>query len=305
MSATPVQTPSLAKELALLAILATLWGASYTFIRVGVETIPPVTFIAARTLIAGGLLLAIIKLRGLALPRDPAIWKRFLIQACINSVIPFPLIAWAELTVNAGLATILNSTTPIFAFLLTVLITRHEAVTTRKVFGVAAGVIGISLIIGLEAFNGIGKELVAQLAIVAATISYAAAAILGKGFKNLDPMMPAAGSMLCGAVILIPVSLVVDRPWTLAPSAHSLLALLGLAVFSTALAFVIYFRLINTLGTVGTTSQAYLRVPIGVGIGVLFLGESLASTAWIGLVCVIAGVAAMTLPGRKKAAIAA
>ena len=305
MSATPVQTPSLAKELALLAILATLWGASYTFIRVGVETIPPVTFIAARTLIAGGLLLAIIKLRGLALPRDPAIWKRFLIQACINSVIPFTLIAWAELTVNAGLATILNSTTPIFAFLLTVLITRHEAVTTRKVFGVAAGVIGISLIIGLEAFNGIGKELVAQLAIVAATISYAAAAILGKGFKNLDPMMPAAGSMLCGAVILSPVSLVVDRPWTLAPSAHSLLALLGLAVFSTALAFVIYFRLINTLGTVGTTSQAYLRVPIGVGIGVLFLGESLASTAWIGLVCVIAGVAAMTLPGRKKAAIAA
>jgi len=305
MSATPVQTPSLTRELALLAILATLWGASYTFIRVGVETIPPVTFIAARTLIAGGLLLAIIKLRGLALPRDPAIWKRFLIQACINSVIPFTLIAWAELTVNAGLATILNSTTPIFAFLLTVLITRHEAVTTRKVFGVAAGVIGISLIIGLEAFNGIGKELVAQLAIVAATISYAAAAIFGKGFKNLDPMMPAAGSMLCGAVILIPVSLVVDRPWTLAPSAHSLLALLGLAVFSTALAFVIYFRLINTLGTVGTTSQAYLRVPIGVGIGVLFLGESLASTAWIGLVCVIAGVAAMTLPGRKKAAIAA
>ncbi|MBZ3695585.1 EamA family transporter [Phyllobacterium calauticae] len=300
-----MQTPSLAKELALLAILATLWGASYTFIRVGVETIPPVTFIAARTLIAGGLLLAIIKLRGLALPRDPAIWKRFLIQACINSVIPFTLIAWAELTVNAGLATILNSTTPIFAFLLTVLITRHEAVTTRKVFGVAAGVIGISLIIGLEAFNGIGKELVAQLAIVAATISYAAAAIFGKGFKNLDPMMPAAGSMLCGAVILIPVSLVVDRPWTLAPSAHSLLALLGLAVFSTALAFVIYFRLINTLGTVGTTSQAYLRVPIGVGIGVLFLGESLASTAWIGLICVIAGVAAMTLPGRKKAAIAA
>ncbi|PRD50938.1 DMT family transporter [Phyllobacterium myrsinacearum] len=305
MSDTPVQTPSLVRELALLAVLATLWGASYTFIRVGVETIPPITFIAARTLIAGGLLLAIIRLRGLALPRDPAMWKRFFIQACINSVVPFTLIAWAELTVNAGLATILNSTTPIFAFLLTVLITRHEAVTTRKVFGVAAGVVGISLIIGLEAFNGIGKELVAQLAIVAATISYAAAAIFGKGFKNLDPMMPAAGSMLCGAVILIPVSLVVDRPWTLAPSAHSLLALLGLAVFSTALAFVIYFRLINTLGTVGTTSQAYLRVPIGVGIGVLFLGESLSSTAWIGLICVIAGVAAMTLPARRKAAIVA
>ncbi len=294
--------PVLAKEIALLAILATLWGASYTFIKIGVETIPPITFIAARTLIAGGLLLAIIKMRGLSLPRDPVIWKRFLIQACINSVIPFTLIAWAELTVDAGLATILNSTTPIFAFLLTVLITHHEAVTGRKVFGVAAGIVGISLIIGLEAFDGLGKELISQLAIVVATISYACAAIFGRGFKGLDPMMPAAGSLICGAVLLIPVSLVVDQPWTITPSADSILALLGLSVFSTALAFVIYFRLIHTLGSVSTTSQAYLRVPIGVGIGILFLGETLASTAWFGLIFVIAGVAAMTLPSRKKAA---
>ena len=303
MTTSTPPAPSLAKEIALLAVLATLWGASYTFIKIGVETIPPVTFIAARTLIAGGLLLAIIKMRGLSLPRDPAIWKRFLIQACINSVVPFTLIAWAELTVNAGLATILNSTTPIFAFLLTVLITRHEAVTARKLFGVVAGVIGISLIIGLEAFHGVGKEALAQLAIVAATISYAAAAIFGRGFKGLDPMMPAAGSLLCGAVLLIPVSLVIDQPWTIVPSTHSILALLGLSIFSTALAFVIYFRLIHTLGSVSTTSQAYLRVPIGVGIGVLFLGESLNPTAWIGLVCVIAGVAAMTLPTRRRAAV--
>lgn len=302
MTTSTLPAPSLAKEIALLAVLATLWGASYTFIKIGVETIPPVTFIAARTLIAGGLLLAIIKLRGLSLPRDPAIWKRFLIQACINSVVPFTLIAWAELTVNAGLATILNSTTPIFAFLLTVLITRHEAVTARKLFGVVAGVIGISLIIGLEAFHGVGKEALAQLAIVAATISYAAAAIFGRCFKGLDPMMPAAGSLLCGAVLLIPVSLVIDQPGTIVPSTHSILALLGLSIFSTALAFVIYFRLIHTLGSVSTTSQAYLRVPIGVGIGVFFLGESLNPTAWIGLICVIAGVAAMTLPTRRKVA---
>ncbi|TXR49000.1 DMT family transporter [Phyllobacterium endophyticum] len=302
MTTSTLPAPSLAKEIALLAVLATLWGASYTFIKIGVETIPPVTFIAARTLIAGGLLLAIIKLRGLSLPREPAIWKRFLIQACINSVVPFTLIAWAELTVNAGLATILNSTTPIFAFLLTVLITRHEAVTARKLFGVVAGVIGISLIIGLEAFHGVGKEALAQLAIVAATISYAAAAIFGRGFKGLDPMMPAAGSLLCGAVLLIPVSVVVDQPWTIAPSVNSILALLGLSIFSTAIAFVIYFRLIHTLGSVSTTSQAYLRVPIGVGIGVVFLGETLNPTAWIGLICVIAGVAAMTLPTRRRAA---
>jgi len=296
------RTPNLALELALLGILATLWGASYSFIKVGVETIPPVTLIAARTLIAGTLLLTVMRARGLTLPRDRATWLRFLIQACLNSVIPFTLIAWAERTVDAGLATILNSTSPIFAFLLTLSLVRHESETGRKLFGVAAGMAGICLIVGVEALGGLGRELITQLAIVAATICYAGAAIFGRGFKGLDPIMPAAGSMLCGTAILIPASLVIDRPWLLVPSAGSLVALLGLSVFSTALAFTIYFRLIHTLGSVGTTAQAYLRVPIGVAIGVLFLGETLTSTAWIGLTCVLAGVAAMTIPARKLAA---
>ena len=288
-------------ELALLLALATLWGASYSFIKIGVETIPPVTLIAARTLIAGAVLVAIIRSRGLSLPRDGATWRRFLFQSCLNSVVPFTLIAWAERTVDAGLATILNSTSPIFAFLLTIVITRHEVVTARKLFGVVTGIAGTCLIVGVQAFGGLGEALGAELAIVAATICYAGAAIFGRGFKSLDPMMPAAGSLICGAAILVPVSLAVDRPWMLTPSAASLLALLALAVFSTALAFVIYFRLVQTLGSVGTTAQAYLRVPIGVAIGVVLLGETLSSTAWIGLVCVIAGVAAMTIPARKPA----
>lgn len=291
--------PSLPLELALLLALATLWGASYSFIRVGVETIPPITFIAARTLIAGGLLLGVMRLRGLTLPRDRATWRKFLFQACLNSVVPFTLIAWAERDVEAGLATILNSTSPIFVFLLTALITRHEALTARKLFGVVAGITGIGLIVGIEALGGLGHELVAQLAIVAATVCYAGAAIFGKTFKGLDPLLPAAGSMLCGAAILIPASLIVEQPWTLAPSRDSILALLGLSVFSTALAFTIYFRLLHTLGSIGTTSQAYLRVPIGVAIGVVFLGESLSAGAWVGLLCVIAGVAAMTIPARR------
>jgi drug/metabolite transporter (DMT)-like permease len=116
-------------------------------------------------------------------------------------------------------------------------------------------------------------------------------------------MAPAAGSLLCGAAILMPISIAVERPWTLAPSSSSVLALLGLAVFSTAFAFVIYFRLIQTLGSVGTTAQAYLRVPIGVALGVLLLGESLSPTAWIGLGCVVVGVAAMTVPARRQLAI--
>ncbi len=299
------QPPAIAIELALLLLLATLWGGSYAFIKLGVATIPPVTLIAARTSIAGLLLLAIMQGRGLRLPKDAATWRRFLFQACLNSVIPWTLIAWAERALDAGLATILNSTSPIFAFFLTLALTRHEPASMRKLFGVVAGMAGICLIVGVQALAGIGEQLVAEIATVVATICYAGGAIFSRGFWGLDPMAPAAGSLLCGAAILVPVSLVVDRPWTLAPSMSSLLALLALAVFSTALAFVIYFRLVQTLGSVGTTAQAYLRVPIGVALGVAFLGERLTPTAWIGLGCVVIGVAAMTIRARKPAALGA
>ncbi|WEX77183.1 EamA family transporter [Sinorhizobium numidicum] len=286
-------------ELLLLLTLATLWGASYTFIKIGVETIPPITLIAARTLIAGAILLAVIGWRGLSLPRDAATWRRFVLQACLNSVFPFTMIAWAERTIDAGVAAILNSTTPIFAFLLTALITRHEPSTARRFLGVVAGLTGTTLIIGFEALRGVCEQLVPQIAIVIATICYAGAAIFGKSFKDLDPIIPAAGSLISGAILLIPASLIIDQPWTLTPSPQSLIALLCLSAFSTALAFAIYFRLIQTLGSVGATAQAYVRVPVGVAIGVLFLGETLSSTVWGGLVCIILGVAAMTIPARR------
>lgn len=298
------ETPKLTRELALLLLLSTLWGASYSFIKIGVETIPPVTLIAVRTVIAGAMLLVVIRWRGLALPRDGETWRRFFVQACLNSAIPFTLIAWAEQYTDAGLAAILNSTTPIFAFFLTALITRHEPVTGRKLFGVLAGMAGICLVIGVPALSGAGHNLMAQLAIVLATVCYAGAAIFGKRFKGLDPIMPAAGSLICGAAMLVPASLVIDQPWRLSPSMGSIAAVTALAAFSTALAFVIYFRLVQTLGSVAATSQAYLRVPVGVAIGVIFLGETLQPTAWIGLLCVVAGVAAMTLPGRRKPAAA-
>ena len=157
----------------------------------------------------------------------------------------------------------------------------------------------ICLIVGVDAFRDLGEGIVAEVAIVAATICYACAAIFSRGFKGLDPMAPAAGSLIAGAAVLIPLSLAVERPWTLTPSTSSLLALLALAVFSTAIAFVIYFRLIQTLGSVGTTAQAYLRVPIGVALSVAFLGERLSPTAWTGLACVVIGVAAMTIPARR------
>lgn len=297
-----IETPPArtAVNLALLVLLATLWGAAYTLVKVGVETIPPLTLISGRTLIAGAILLAIMRLRGIVMPRDPAVWKRFMIQACLNSVVPFTLIAYAERHVGAGLATILGSNAPIFAFLLALLFVRHERPTLRQSFGVAAGLTGICLVVGVDALNGLGQDVMAQLALVLSAVMFGAAALFGRNFNGLDSMVPAAGSMICGAIILIPLSLVIDRPWTLTPSTASIVALIALAVFSTALAFVIYFRLIQTLGSVGATAQAYLRVPLGVGLGVVFLGETLSPTVWIGLVFVVVGIAAMTIPARKS-----
>jgi drug/metabolite transporter (DMT)-like permease len=295
MSARPPVT-----EYALLLLLATLWGASYTFIKLGIATIPPITLIAARTMIAGAILLAIMRVQGVAMPRDATNWRRFAIQATINSVVPFTLIAWAEKTVDAGLATILNSTSPIFTFLLTFALTRHEPVTLTKLAGVTLGIIGICLVIGVSSLDGLGQHTLAQLAIVFATVCYACAAIFGTRFRGLHPLVPAAGSLVCGTAMLVPLSLAFEQPWTLTPSASSLAALLGLSVLSTAFAFVLYFRLIQTLGSIGVTSQAYLRVPIGVLIGVIFLGESLSVAAVIGLVCIMLGVAAMVRQPKQS-----
>jgi drug/metabolite transporter (DMT)-like permease len=288
------------REYMLLLVLATLWGASYTFIRLGVATIPPLTLIAARTLIGGLLLFAVLSARGIAMPREVETWRRFMFQALLNSVVPFTLIAWAEKTVEAGLTTILCSTSPIFTFLINFAITRQEPATLIKLFGVIIGVLGICLVVGVQVLTGIGTNLVADISLIAAALCFSGAAIFGRGFGTLSPMVPAAGSMLCGSVVLVPMSFAAEQPWMIAPSMTSVMALIGLSVFSTAFAFALYFRLLQTLGSVGVTAQAYLRVPVGVAIGMLFLDESLASGAVIGLACVVIGVAAMLVPASPR-----
>src|SRR5260370_9268195 len=194
----------MAVELALLMVLAPLGGASYSFIKLGVAPIPPITLIAARTLVAGALLLAIMHWRGRRLPTDAATWRRFLFQACLNSVIPWTLIAWGERSLDAGLATILNSTSPIFTFFLTLAISRHETLSSRKLFGVVAGMAGICLIVGVQALAGLGAQLTAEVATGTAAICYAGGAIFSRGFRDFDPMGPAAGALLVVRSLLVP-----------------------------------------------------------------------------------------------------
>ncbi|HYC36992.1 MAG TPA: DMT family transporter [Usitatibacter sp.] len=278
----------------LVLVLALLWGSSFPMLKVAVETVPPITVTALRALLGGLILLAI-------LGRDiPQLWRggitlrAFTLQGIFNCVLPWLLVSWAARSIDAALVTILNSLSPIFIFLLTWAITRHEPATGRRFLGVMLGMAGVIAIIGVDALRGVGKHTLAELACVAGSLSYAIAAIVGRRFDNVSALVPAVGSTLTAAIMLVPIALVVDKPWTLAPSAASMLAVGGMAIISTAMAFVVYFRLLATVGSIAMSAQAYLRILVGVGLGMALLGERPSAGMWLGLPLVLAGVVTMT-----------
>jgi drug/metabolite transporter (DMT)-like permease len=295
-SPTPAKPPALTEYL-LLLLLSTLWGSSFTFMKLAVETIPPLTMIAIRGVIAAVCLYVIMRLRGLELPRTLKAWQAFATQGALSIVLPFVLIAWGIQYVDATLGVILNSTTPIFAFLITWAITRHEPATFRKLMGLAIGLAGVLTIMGSDALHNLGAQLLPQASLVAGALCYAISAIYGgQSFRGQHPLVPATGSLIIGTLALIPPCLLLENPWAIWPTERSVIGLICLALLSTASGTVLYFRLLSTLGSLSATSQAYLRVPIGVLVGVVVLGEQLTWSAAAGLVCVVIGVATMTLP---------
>lgn len=292
----PVRHPA---ELALLALLALLWGSSYLFVKIAVAEIPPVTLIAARVSLAAVLLLCVVALRHERLPRDRSTWGRLLVQAMFNSIGAWTLLAWGQRYVDSGLASVLNSTSPIFVFLLAWILARSRPGGALPAAGVALGIAGVGLTVGPEALAGLGREAAGQLAVLAGAALYAAAALYGRRFCGLPPTVTAAGTMLWASLWLVPASLLIDRPWTLDPSWRALLAAGILSVLCTAFALILYFRLVRTLGALGVASQSYLRAGVGVLLGTVLLGEVLEPAAAAGLVLIVAGVAAMTAPGRS------
>jgi len=235
----------------------------------------------------------------LRLPTDLKAWKLFAFQQLINSTVPFLMITWAQLYVPASSTVVLASTTPIFAFLITWGITRHEPATLLKLIGAILGLAGTAVIIGLDALHGLGNEIFAEIAILLATISFACATIFGLRLTDYDPMVVAAGSLLFGGLLLLPASLVIDQPWTLHPTAEAIVAVIAMGIFSSALGLMLFYMCLTRLGTLTTNAQGYLRIPIGVGLSVLLLGETVPSNLALGLVLVMAGVAAMTVPAEK------
>lgn len=294
--------PVLAVELAFLGLLALLWGSSYLFIKIAVSEIPPITLIAARVTIAAAFLLCVLHWIGDRLPSDTRTWRMLFVQSFLNSIGAWTLLAWGQQYIDSGLASVLNSTSPLFVFFFTLLVTRHEATTWLKLLGACLGLCGVTLIVGVDALAGLGQQVLGQLAAIAGAVLYACAAIYGKRFSHLSATATATGAMLCASGVLVPVSLIVEQPWTLAPSTNAILATTLLGLACTGIALLIYFRLIQSIGSLGVASQAYLRAGIGVMLGVVVLGEQITLVIGVGLVAAILGVAAINLPQKPKEA---
>ncbi|WP_245310231.1 DMT family transporter [Bradyrhizobium jicamae] len=284
------------RDYALLLALACCWSSTYPLTKIGLGSIPPITFISARSLIAAAFLFAVLRVRGVRMPTDIKAWKLFAQQQTINSTLPFLLITWAQQYVPASNTVVLASTTPIFAFLITWGITRHEPATLLKLIGAILGLAGTALIIGLDALATLDANILAEIVILIATISFACATIFGLRLTDYDPMVVAAGSLLFGGMVLLPFALLIDHPWTLRPTTEALVATTAMGIVSSAFGLMLFYMCLTRLGTLTTNAQGYLRIPIGVGLSVVLLGEAVPANLALGLVLVMAGVAAMTVP---------
>lgn len=277
-------------EFGLLLLLGVLWGLPFALTKISLETIPPITLTAARVSLAAAALWTIALYSRQEFPRSWELIGRLFMQGILACVIPYTLIAFGQRSVDSGLAAILNSTTPIFVCLISLVWTNHEPVTFSRLSGALVGFIGVVLIVGAIALLGLGQPTFGHIAIVLATVSSAASVIHGRRFINAAPELVAAGTLTSAAAVLVPLSLLMEWPWQTLPSAVSLAALVGNAIGATALGFAIYFRLIRTIGSMGTASAGYLKPAVGVLIGCAVLGEPWTWTLMLGLVAILFGV---------------
>ncbi|KAB7615317.1 EamA family transporter [Amylibacter sp. SFDW26] len=287
-------------ELGFLGLLALLWGSSFMWISIGVETIPPVTLAAIRVVVASVVIGLVMLIKGQRLPTEPKLVGQLFILAMIGSIIPWVSLAWGQQFVDSALASVLNSTSPIWVLFITVLFLKGDNPPALKMIGAGLGFCGVVLIIGTDALSGLGDHIWGQFAVLLGAILYGCTSIYGRRFHDVPNTVTAASTSILSAVFLVPLSFAVDQPLSLSPSMASIGAVLMLGVFSTGIALLIYFRLLKSLGSLGVASQAYLRAGVGVGLGVFVLGETITATVGMGIAIALLGVILINLPIRSK-----
>jgi drug/metabolite transporter (DMT)-like permease len=291
------------REWVLLLVLSVLWGGSFFFFKVLVAELPPLTVVLGRVGLAALLLNSYLWLRRDPIPNSLRLWRSFIVMGILNNVIPFTLIVWGEIRISSGLASILNATTPIFTVLLAHGLTHNEKINWNKGFGVLFGFFGVAVLIGPSAIAGLGRgDVVGEIACLCAALTYGFAGIYGRRFKGIPPLKVATGQITGSTLVLTPVTALIDHPWTLPmPSAHVFEAWVGIAVFSTALAYMIYFRILAVAGATNLLLVTFLLPISALLLGVFFLGETITLQAVIGMTLIGMGLAA--IDGRAWAAV--
>lgn len=300
--------PMTPREWGLLGFLSLVWGGSFFFNAVALQSLPVLSVVAARVTIAALVLGILVALRG-GLPRGARVWGALLLMGILNSALPFSLIVWAQTSLPSGVAAILNATTPMFTGLIAHAFTRDEKLTPGRIAGTLLGFAGVAVLVGPGVLAGVQGW--APLASLGAALSYGFAGVFGRrlGRMGVAPMSAAAGQLLGASLILAPLALTLDRPWTLpAPGLPAVAAVLGLALLSTALAYVVFFRLLASAGAMNLALVTLLVPVSALLLGALFLGEALTAGEAAGMALIALGLAAIdgrawrALTGQARAA---
>ena len=284
------------REWLALMLLSVLWSGSFLFAGIQVKWLPPFTIAFLRVGLAAIILNVLILAIGKRMPTDAANWRALLMMGLLNNAIPFCLIVWAQNHIASGLAAILNATTPIMTVIVAHFATSDEKITANRLLGVVTGFIGVVVLIGVDSLNDVGIDIVAQLAVLLAATSYALAGIYGRRFRpmGIEPIVTATGQVTASTVLLLPLAMLVDAPWTLAvPPLEVWLAAIGMAVFSTAIGYVLYFRILATAGATNLLLVTFLIPISAIILGAVVLGEHLAPRHFLGLAFIGAGLAAI------------
>ena len=283
-----------ARDWAMLLLLSFLWGGSFFFISVAVSELPPFTLVTMRVGLAAVTLWLILLVSGYPIPKSPEVWRAFVMMGLLGNALPFSLIAWGQTHIGAGLASIINATTPIFTILIAGAFLSDEHITPRKMLGVTAGLAGVIVLIGPSALLELGTNTMAQLAVIGAAVSYSCATVFGRRFKamGISPLDTAVGQVTASTIILLPVVWFIDKPLQLAnPSLQVWLAVLALAIFSTAFAYILFFRILSSSGATNVVLVTFLAPVTASLLGWLMLDEQLQAKHFIGMACIGLGLA--------------
>jgi drug/metabolite transporter (DMT)-like permease len=275
--------------------LGVMWGSSYLFIKLGVETLTPLTLVAIRLAIGALTLAVLFGIAGDRLPRDARTWGHLAVMAVINIVVPFSLITWAELSMPSSLAAILTATTPLFAIVIAAGVLRAEPITPRRVGGLAIGFVGVVVLVGPSAI-GAGGSMLAVLAVLAAALSYASATVYARRtLTGTPPMASALGQVGLAFTISLPLALLLEQPLALRYDGPAIVSLVWLGVVGSGVAYVAYFSLIRAWGATRTSAVAYLLPVVGILLGVIVANETVDLRVVAGTALVLGGVALLNL----------